>query len=131
MDGESCGNDKTRQREAIGDLLYSVASRPQSRRGDIGSAEVVHDTTDSDIGPSDNRLAGYKCLVVLVGISHLRHDGEESWSTRECEDERRYGGNSISERRIVDDLVVRLERPGLRRRSRAILNTHSNGDSED
>lgn len=57
MNHNGCRGEKAGKSEAVADLLHQHAGRSQSRRGNVGAAEVVHDAADGDVGDGDSRLA--------------------------------------------------------------------------
>lgn len=91
MDEQKIGDQQTRKSNSIGDLLNQRASRAECRRGNIGSAEVVDDHTDHDVRQRNDTLAHHQRLGVVLGISHLGRNTEESWGAGISKDECRNG----------------------------------------
>lgn len=88
---QSCCNDKTRYGNAVADFLQSWPGRSESRRGDVGAAEVIHNCADDEVDGCHAALTDEERSTVQMRIAHLRHDREESWRAAESEDERSEG----------------------------------------
>jgi hypothetical protein len=80
--GTDVGVDRDRDKEtgqgdAIGDLLYQCARRPEGRVGEVLAAVVVDDDAGGEVGRRDDGLAGVDGPVVVLGPSHLTNDVEK------------------------------------------------------
>jgi hypothetical protein len=128
---EDHGDTETGERKTVGDLLHERTSGAESGRCDVGSAVVVDDDTDDEVCADGDTTAEGERPDVLLGVPHLRGDGEVGGHTSEGEDERGDGRHGLREGRVADELPVGGEVASLRSSGRAILNTSSDGDGED
>lgn len=128
---EDHGDHQTGEGEAVGDLLHESTSGTESGRGDEGSAEVVDDDADDEVGADSDTTAKGERPDVLLGVPHLRGDGEVGWDTGESKDERGDGRHGLGKGGVTNELPVRLEVTGLRSSGRAVLDTSGDGDGED
>lgn len=131
MDEEHAAGNKTRKCQAVADPLHEGTGRTKSWRRNIGSAVVVDHDSDDQVDKGHDGLGYDQGLGVVAGVPHLRDDGEEGWSSSECEDNGRDRRNSLSESGVTNDFEVLDVRAILRSISRAVLDTDRNGQSED
>lgn len=68
----------------------------------------------------------------MAGLAHFGDDGEESRSTRVCEDNRRHGADGFGKGWVGDNFEVRNPGSvGLWCRGRAVLDANGNDHDED
>lgn len=67
----------------------------------------------------------------MFRLAHLRHDGEEGRRPRVGKYERGAGGERVSDRRIVEKLIVGDEHTSLWRCGRAVLKSNCDGYGKD
>lgn len=131
MDDERGGDDETGQSQAVADPLHHDAGGAEGRGGDVGTAKVVDDDADGDVGDGHDALADEERAGVVSGVTHLGDDGEEGGRAGEGEDQGRQRGRALGEGRVADERVVRDPDAARRGRSRAVLNSDGDGERQD
>lgn len=132
MGVNSDGNKKSGNSNPIGDLLDHDTGRSKSRVGEVLTAVVVDDDTNSEIRSGDDGLTDVQGPVVVLRSSHFTDDVEEGGCTTVREDNGRDGCHTAEEGTFrVEGADVFLPRAGLRSRRRSVLNTDGDGDGQD
>lgn len=101
-------DNQTWQRESIADLLHRRARRTKSRRCNVRSTVIVHDTSDGDIDGSHDTLTNNQCFRILTRVAHLGDDVEKGWCASICENNRGYGGKGFGRLWVGEQLIVRF-----------------------
>lgn len=126
------GGQKSRQSQAIADLLHCYASRSQGRRRHERSTEVVNHDSDDNVRYGDGTLADNQRPGVFAWVAHFRHDREEGRSTSISKDQRRAGRDCCGPAVVGHDLEVGDERLTIvGSSSRAVLNADGDGECEN
>lgn len=126
----SC-HKKTRQGQAIGDLLDQRPRGSERWRGNSRATEVVYNDGNDQVDDGGDNLGGDNGSREVARVSHLTHDGKVGRCGRACEDECRHGCNSLGEGGMTDELPVRFPGARLRRLSGTILDTDADCNDEN
>lgn len=131
MASDHLRNQQSRKRDSIAHLLDQITSRPQSRRSNVGPAEIIHDDADDEVHGKNGRLADEHRSRVVLWVFHLCCDREESWGSGEGEDDGGDGGHRLGEVGVGNDLVVWNEWAFLGSGCRAVCKANRYGHDED
>lgn len=131
VDVQDHGDHQAGKGEAVGNLLHEDTGGSEGRRCDEGTAEVVDDDADDEVGSNSNATAKSERVGVVLGVPHLGSDREVCRYTSEGEDDRADGRHGFSEGRASNEHPVGSEVSGLGSSSGALLKTGSDGDGED
>ncbi len=129
MDGEGRGHGQPRKSQPVRNLLHEHARGSKSRRGNVGSAEVVDHAPDGGICRSHAGLTNKQRPGILAWVAHLRDNIEESRSPSVGKDERGNSRYSGGKRRLFKELEVGGPRAVRGRSCRPVLDPDRDGDN--